>query len=87
MIPGTVSLRSDSGNFGGVSWYADVMTRDQVKAILERVLSWPEGRQADVAHVVELMEAGDHNPLQLGEEDAAEVRRRPANPREAAVPA
>jgi hypothetical protein len=32
------------------------MTRDQVSEILDRVLNWPADRQADVAHIVELME-------------------------------
>ncbi len=56
------------------------MTRDQVKAILDRVLSWPPERQADVAHVVELMEEQDNSPLRLSDEQVAEVRRRLADP-------
>jgi hypothetical protein len=32
------------------------MTRDQVKEILDRILTWPAERQADVAHMVEMME-------------------------------
>ena len=54
------------------------MTRDQVKAILDRVLSWPPERQADVAHVVELMEGQDSSKLRLSDEQLAEVRRRRA---------
>ena len=54
------------------------MTREQVKAILDRVLSWPPERQADVAHVVELMEEQDHSTLRLSDEQVAEVRRRRA---------
>jgi hypothetical protein len=59
------------------------MTRDQVKEILDRVLSWPPERQADIAHVVELMEEQDHSTLRLTDEQLAEVRRRRAkkNPR------
>jgi hypothetical protein len=59
------------------------MTKEQVKAILDRVLTWPTERQADVAHVVELMEAQDGSALQLSDEQVAEVRRRRAetNPR------
>lgn len=59
------------------------MTRDQVKEILDRVLTWPAERQADVAHVVELMEEQDKSDLRLTDEQAAEVRRRLAerNPR------
>ncbi len=54
------------------------MTRDQVKEILDRVLSWPAERQADVAHVVELMEEQDSSTLRLSDEQLAEVRRRRA---------
>lgn len=52
------------------------MTKEQAKRILDRVLTWPAEWQADVAHVVELMEAQDKSELQL----TAEVRRRLANP-------
>jgi hypothetical protein len=52
------------------------MTRDQVKEILDRVLAWPAERQADVAHVVEIMEEQDKSNVHLTDEQAAEVRRR-----------
>jgi hypothetical protein len=52
------------------------MTRDQVRAILDRVMSWPVARQADVARIVEVMEEQDSSPLRMSDEDAAEVRRR-----------
>jgi hypothetical protein len=52
------------------------MTRDQVKEILDRVLSWPPERQAEVAHVVELMEEQNSSTLRLSDEQLAEVRRR-----------
>jgi hypothetical protein len=52
------------------------MTREQVKKILDRVLDWPPERQADVAHVVELMEEQDTSKLRLNDEQLAEVRRR-----------
>ena len=55
------------------------MTKDQVKEILDRVLTWPPERQADVAHVVELMEEQDNSALRLSDEQAAEVRRRLAD--------
>jgi hypothetical protein len=42
------------------------------------VLSWPAERQADVAHVVELMEEQDQSGLSLSDEQLAEVRRRRA---------
>jgi hypothetical protein len=56
------------------------MTRDQVKAILDRVLSWPPERQADVAHMVELMEEQDKRGLRLTDEQVTEVKRRFADP-------
>jgi len=54
------------------------MTKDQVKEILDRVLTWPPERQADIAHAVELMEQQDKSELQLTDEQLAEVRRRRA---------
>ena len=63
------------------------MTRDQVKAILDRVLTWPPERQADVAHVVELMEEQHRSGLRLSDEQVAEVRRRLANPSKKTIPA
>lgn len=56
--------------------YSRCMTKDQVKEVLDRVLTWPPERQADVVHMVELMEEQDRSDLQLSDEDAAEVRRR-----------
>jgi hypothetical protein len=56
------------------------MTKNQVKDILDRVLTWPTERQEDVAHVVELMEEQDKSGLRLTDEQAAEVRRRLADP-------
>ena len=63
--------------------YTGLMTRDQVKEILDRVLSWPPERQAEVAHVVELMEEQNSSTLRLSDEQLAEVRRRRSekNPR------
>lgn len=56
------------------------MTKDQVKAVLDRVLTWPPERQADVVQVVELMEQQDKNDLRLTDEQVAEVKRRLADP-------
>ena len=61
-------------------WYTYFMTREQVKEILDRVLTWPADRQADVAHMVELMEEQDRTPLRLTDEQVAEVERRLADP-------
>jgi hypothetical protein len=52
------------------------MTREQVKELLDRVLSWPPERQADLAEVARIMEQQDKSTLRLSEEQAAEVRRR-----------
>lgn len=62
------------------------MTKDQVKAILERVLTWPPERQADVADVVTIMEEQDKSGLRLTDEQLAEVRRRRAKPDPTYVP-
>jgi hypothetical protein len=56
------------------------MTKEQVKKVLDRVLGWPPERQADLAHIVELMEEQDNSPLRLSDEQVAEVRRRLADP-------
>ena len=61
-------------------WYNASMTKDQVKSILDRVLGWSPERQADVAHMVELMEEQDKSELRLTDEQVAEVRRRVAEP-------
>jgi hypothetical protein len=63
------------------------MANDQVKDILDRVLTWPPKRQADVARVVELMEEQNESGLRLSEEQAAEVRRRLADPERKTIPA
>ncbi|HEV3185390.1 MAG TPA: hypothetical protein VGZ49_10945 [Xanthobacteraceae bacterium] len=56
------------------------MTKEQVKEILDRVLTWPPERQADAARILTAMEAQDASPLQLSDEQVAEVRRRLADP-------
>ena len=56
------------------------MTKDQIKPILDRGLTWPPERQADVAQVVTLMEEQDKSLLRLSDEQVAEVRRRLADP-------
>jgi hypothetical protein len=55
------------------------MTKEQVKAILDRVLTWPEERQQDAASMLRLMEAQDDGAYQLSAEQAEEVRRRLAD--------
>jgi hypothetical protein len=56
------------------------MTKAQIRAVLDRVLSWPAERQADVIQVIESMEEQDRSPLRLSEEQVAEVKRRLADP-------
>ena len=56
------------------------MSRDQVKAILDRVLTWPTERQEDAAKVLSLMEAQDDSAWRLTDEQVAEVGRRRADP-------
>jgi hypothetical protein len=57
------------------------MTRDQIKAVLDRVLTWPPQRQEDVARMISSIEEQDTSPYQLTDEQAAEVRRRRDDPR------
>jgi hypothetical protein len=57
-----------------------VMTKEQVKEILDRVLTWPPARQEDAARVLSEMEEQDKSTLRLTDEQAAEVRWRLANP-------
>jgi hypothetical protein len=52
------------------------MTKAQIKEMLDRILTWPPERQADLAEVAKFMEAQDKSGLRLNEEQAAEVRRR-----------
>jgi hypothetical protein len=56
------------------------MTKEQVKAVLDRVLNWPPDRQADVIQLIKSMEEQDRSPLRLSDEQVAEVKRRLADP-------
>ena len=56
------------------------MTKDQVKAVLDRVMSWPPERQEEAARVLRQMEEQDASPYQLTDEQLAEVKRRLADP-------
>jgi hypothetical protein len=52
------------------------MTRDQVKAVLDRVLTWPQERQEQVAEFLVSIEAQDKSDYRLNDEQVAELRRR-----------
>jgi hypothetical protein len=56
------------------------MTRDQVKAVLDRVLTWPPERQEDAVRILEDMEELDASDYRLSDEQVAEVKRRMADP-------
>jgi len=56
------------------------MSKEQVKAVLDRVLTWPAERQEDAAKVLTLMEAQDDSAYQLTDEQVQEVRRRRSDP-------
>ncbi|WP_407123039.1 hypothetical protein [Bradyrhizobium sp. STM 3561] len=52
------------------------MSKEQVKAILDRVLTWPPERQEDAAKILMLMESQDYSVYRLTDEQVEEVRRR-----------
>jgi hypothetical protein len=56
------------------------MNKEQVKAILDRVLTWPSERQEDAAKVLMLMESASESVYRLTDEQVEEVRRRQADP-------
>jgi len=56
------------------------MSKEQVKAVLDRVMTWPADRQEDAARILMLMEAQDESGYRLSDEQVAEVKRRIADP-------
>jgi hypothetical protein len=56
------------------------MSKEQVKAVLDRVLTWPIERQEDAAKVLMLMESQDESVYRLTDEQVEEVRRRRDDP-------
>ena len=59
--------------------YISAKSREQVKAILDRVLTWSDERQEDAASMLRLMEAQNDGAYRLSAEQAEEVRRRLAD--------
>jgi hypothetical protein len=55
------------------------MSKEQVKAVLDRVLTWPIERQEDAAKMLMLMESSDASVYRLTDEQVAEVGRRRAD--------
>jgi len=55
------------------------MSDEQVKEILDRVLTWPRERQQDAAALLMLIEEHDRSPYRLNDQQAAEVERRRAD--------
>lgn len=56
------------------------MTTKALKEVIERVQRWPQERQDDAARMLMEMEAQDTAGYQLTDEQAAEVKRRLADP-------
>ena len=56
-----------------------VMTKEQVKEVLDRVLTWPPQRQEAAAHVLREMEEQDANRSRLTDEQVAEIETRRAD--------
>jgi hypothetical protein len=52
------------------------MSKEQVKAVLDRVPTWPSERQQDAAKLLMLMESQDESIYRLTDEQVEEVRRR-----------
>jgi hypothetical protein len=54
------------------------VTKEQVKEVLDRVLTWPAERQEDVAAFLLSVEAQDKSEYRLNDQQLAELRRRRA---------
>lgn len=60
--------------------YTEHMSKEQVKTVLDRVLTWPPERQEDAAKILMLMESQDESVYRLTDEQVAEVSRRLSDP-------
>ena len=56
------------------------MMKDQVKSVLDRMLTWPEDRQQEAAEMLMSMEEQAKATLRLTDKQVAEVKRRLADP-------
>lgn len=56
------------------------MSKEQVKAVLDRALTWPSERREDAAMLLMLMESTDQSIYRLTDAQVEEVRRRRADP-------
>jgi hypothetical protein len=56
------------------------MSKEQVKAVFDRVMTWPAERQEDAAKILMLMEAQGESAYRLTDEQIAEVQRRISDP-------
>ena len=54
------------------------MTKQQVREILDRVLTWPAQRQEDAVRILAAMEEQDASPHRLTDAQVHEVERRRA---------
>ena len=57
-----------------------MVKKDQIKAVLDRVLTWPRERQEQAVRLLSEMEQQDNAALTLSDEQLAEVERRLADP-------
>jgi DNA-binding PadR family transcriptional regulator len=56
------------------------MSKEQVKAVLDRVLTWPSERQEDAAKILMMMESQNDSVYRLTDEQVENIRRRRAEP-------
>src|SRR5438045_7868478 len=75
-----LSIRSGSAALPSCleSCYEPNMTRDQVKEVLDRVLTWPPERQEDATEILMSIEAQDNSSYRLSDEQLTELLRRRA---------
>src|SRR4051794_26314364 len=88
--PTTTASASSCGNRDGadrtlcygasMKSYGASMKKEQVKAVLDRVLTWPPERQEQAVRLLSEMEQQDAASLSLSDDQLAEVKRRLADP-------